>query len=142
MIEKKDVGITFGAFDLCHAGHVIMFADCKRACDYLIVGLQVDPSLERDTKNRPVQSLYERYLQLQAIKYIDEIIPYTYEDEILQILMTRDIDIRFVGADYIGKDFTGKQTCFDRQIDICFTNRDHPFSTTELRKRIQNNPSK
>jgi glycerol-3-phosphate cytidylyltransferase len=142
MVEKKPVGITFGAFDLCHAGHVVMFADCKQHCDYLIAGLQVDPSLERDSKNRPIQSLYERFIQLQAIKYIDEIIPYTYEHEIIQILMTRDIDVRFVGADYIGKDFTGKQFCFDKQIDICFTNRDHPFSTTELRKRIQDNPSK
>lgn len=135
-------GITFGAFDLCHAGHVIMFADCKRFCDYLIVGLQVDPSLERDTKNRPVQSLYERYVQLSAIKYIDEIIPYTYEHEIIQIMMTRDINVRIIGADYIGKDFTGKEYCMNKQIDICFNNRDHPFSTTELRKRIQDNPSK
>ena len=142
MIDKKNVGITFGAFDLCHAGHVVMFADCKQHCKYLIAGLQVDPSLERINKNKPIQSLYERFLQPQAIKYIDEIIPYTYEEEIIQILMTRDIDVRFVGADYIGKDFTGRQVCFDRQIDICFNNRDHPFSTTELRKRIQDNPSK
>jgi len=101
-------GITFGAFDLCHAGHVLMFQDCKHHCDYLIVGLQVDPSLERETKNTPVQSMYERYVQLKAIRYIDEIIPYAYEYEIIQILKSRDLDVRFVGADYIGKDFTGK----------------------------------
>ena len=142
MIDKKNVGITFGAFDLCHAGHVVMFADCKRLCNYLIVGLQVDPSLERETKNTPIQSLYERYLQLQAIKYIDEIIPYTYEYEIEQILATRDVNVRFIGADYVGKDFTGKDYCYSNNIDICFNNRSHPFSTTELRKRIQNNPSK
>ena len=130
-------GITFGAFDLCHAGHVLMFQDCKHHCDYLIVGLQVDPSLERETKNTPVQSMYERYVQLKAIRYIDEIIPYAYEYEIIQILKSRDIDVRFVGADYIGKDFTGKSICLDRQIDIIFNNRDHDFSTSELRKRIE-----
>lgn len=130
-------GITFGAFDLCHAGHVLMFQDCKQHCDYLIVGLQVDPSFERETKNKPIQSLYERFLQLQAIKYIDEIIPYTYEKEIIQILQSRDLDVRFVGYDYVGKDFTGKDVCLDRQIDICFNNRDHGFSTSELRKRIE-----
>jgi glycerol-3-phosphate cytidylyltransferase len=130
-------GITFGAFDLCHAGHVLMFQDCKHHCDYLIVGLQVDPSLERETKNTPVQSMYERYVQLKAIRYIDEIIPYAYEYEIIQILKSRDLDVRFVGADYIGKDFTGKGICLARQIDIIFNNRDHDFSTSELRKRIE-----
>ena len=130
-------GITFGAFDLCHAGHVLMFQDCKHHCDYLIVGLQGDPSLERETKNTPVQSMYERYVQLKAIRYIDEIIPYAYEYEIIQILKSRDLDVRFVGADYIGKDFTGKGICLDRQIDIIFNNRDHDFSTSELRKRIE-----
>jgi glycerol-3-phosphate cytidylyltransferase len=130
-------GITFGAFDLCHAGHVLMFQDCKQHCDYLIVGLQVDPSLERETKNTPVQSMYERYVQLKAIRYIDEIVPYAYEYEIIQILKSRDLDVRFVGADYIGKDFTGKGICLDRQIDIIFNNRDHDFSTSELRKRIE-----
>lgn len=135
-------GITFGAFDLCHAGHVLMFQDCKQHCDYLIVGLQFDPSLERSTKNTPVQSLYERYVQLKAIKYIDEIIPYAYEHEIIQILKSRDIDVRFIGADYIGKDFTGKDICMDRQIDIGFNNRDHDFSTSELRKRIESSSNR
>ncbi len=131
-------GITFGAFDLCHAGHVLMFQDCKQHCDYLIVGLQFDPSIERETKNSPVQSFYERWVQLDAIKYIDEIIPYAHEYEILQILKSRDINVRFVGSDYIGRDFTGKTVCIDRQIDICYNNRDHGFSTSELRKRIEN----
>lgn len=132
------VGITFGAFDLCHAGHVLMFSDCKRHCDYLIVGLQFDPSIERNSKNTPVQSLFERFVQLQAIKYIDEIIPYAYEHEIMQILQSRDIDTRFVGSDYIGRDFTGKSVCADKQISIIYNNRDHGFSTSELRKRIEN----
>lgn len=131
------VGITFGAFDLCHAGHILMFQDCKQHCDYLIVGLQFNPALERESKNVPIQSMYERYVQLRAVKYIDEIIPYAYEYEIIQILKSRDIDVRFIGADYIGKDFTGKNVCLDRQMEICFNNRDHDFSTSELRKRIE-----
>jgi glycerol-3-phosphate cytidylyltransferase len=130
-------GITFGAFDLCHTGHVLMFAECKAYCDHLIVGLQVDPSLERNQKNTPVQSLYERFVQLNAIKYIDEIVPYAYEHEILQILQSRNIGVRFVGADYIARDFTGKDYCVSKSIDLHFNNRDHGFSTTELRKRIE-----
>ena len=130
-------GITFGAFDLCHTGHVLMFAECKAYCDHLIVGLQVDPSLERNQKNTPVQSLYERFVQLNAIKYIDEIIPYAYEHEILQILQSRNIGVRFVGADYTARDFTGKDYCVSKSIDLHFNNRDHGFSTTELRKRIE-----
>ena len=131
-----NIGITFGAFDLCHAGHVLMFADCKQYCDFLIVGLQVDPSMEREEKNKPIQSLYERYVQLASVKYIDEIIPYVYEQEILQILSSRKIDTRFVGSDYIGRDFTGKNVCVDRKIEIRYNNRDHGFSTTELRQRV------
>lgn len=131
------VGITFGAFDLCHAGHVLMFAECKRHCDYLIVGMQIDPSQERDSKNTPVQSVYERFVQLNAIKYIDEVIPYQYEDELIKILLSKDINIRFVGDDYVGKDFTGKDDCIDKNIEIYYNKRDHGFSTSELRKRIE-----
>ena len=130
-------GVTFGAFDLCHTGHVLMFSECKQNCDYLIVGLQFDPSLERENKNSPVQSLYERYEQLKAIKYIDEIIPYAFEYEIIHILTSRNIDIRFVGADYIGRDFTGKEYCFKSGIDVMYNKRDHDFSTTRLRERIE-----
>lgn len=136
------IGITFGAFDLCHAGHVLMFEECKQHCDYLIVGLQVDPSWERDEKNTPVQSLYERYVQLNAIKYIDEIIPYVFEHEIIQILQSRSIGVRFVGSDYIGRNFTGKDCCADRSIDIHYNNRDHGFSSTELRKRIEDSSNR
>lgn len=131
------VGITFGAFDLCHAGHVLMFEECALNCDYLIVGLQCDPSLERDTKNKPVQSMYERYAQLKALKYVDEIIPYVYEKEIIEILLSRKIDVRFVGSDYVNKDFTGKNVCFERNIEVHYNNRDHNFSTSELRSRIE-----
>jgi glycerol-3-phosphate cytidylyltransferase len=132
------VGITFGAFDLCHAGHVLMFKECKQHCDFLIAGLQTDPSMERQHKNKPVQSLFERYVQLGACKYIDEIVPYVYEYEIEQILRSTKIDIRFIGADYIGKEYTAKEYCLDNNIEIYFNNRDHGFSTTELRKRIEN----
>lgn len=132
------VGITFGAFDLCHAGHILMFRDCKQNCDFLIVGLQADPSIERHNKNKPVQSLFERYVQLSACKYIDEIVPYMYEHEIEQILKSTNVDVRFVGADYIGKEFTAKEYCLDNKIDIWFNNRDHGFSSTELRSRIEN----
>lgn len=135
-------GITFGAFDLCHAGHVLMFEECRSHCDHLIVGLQVDPSWERDEKNTPVQTLYERYVQLKAIKYIDEIIPYVFEHEIIQILQSRNIIVRFVGSDYVGRDFTGKDYCMDKCIHIHYNNRNHGFSTTELRKRIEDNSNR
>lgn len=130
------VGITFGAFDLCHAGHNLMFRECKQYCDYLIVGLQVDPSLERTNKNKPVQTLFERYVQLGSSRYIDEIIPYQLEEEIELILRSTKINVRFVGSDYLGRDFTAKSYCLDHGIELHYNNRDHGFSTTELRRRI------
>jgi glycerol-3-phosphate cytidylyltransferase len=132
-------GVTFGAFDLCHAGHVIMFEECKRHCDYLIVGLQVDPSLERNTKNSPVQSLFERYVQLKAIKYVDEIIPYVYEHEILEILSAAHIDVRIIGEDYLNKEFTGLSLCNELGIELVYNKRQHNFSSSELRLRVEKN---
>jgi glycerol-3-phosphate cytidylyltransferase len=129
-------GITFGAFDLCHAGHNLMFGECKQNCDYLIVGLQADPSIERQEKNKPVQSMFERYVQLNSCRYIDEIVPYVYESEIEEILRSVKPYVRFIGADYHGRDFTAKQYCLDNNIELYFNNRDHGFSTTELRRRI------
>jgi len=131
-------GITFGAFDLCHAGHVLMFEECRSKCDFLIVGLQVDPSVDRPNKNKPIQSLYERYIQLKAIKYIDEIIPYQFEHEVEEILSTRKIEFRFIGDDYRNSDFTGKQLCIDHNIEIIFNMRRHKFSSSELRNRLEN----
>jgi len=129
-------GFTCSTFDLLHAGHVLMLMEAKNNCDYLIVGLQTDPTIDRpDTKNKPVQSIVERQLQLQAVKYIDEIIVYETEQDLMDILQTADIDIRFIGEDYIGKDFTGKQYCIDAGIDIEYNSRKHRFSTTELRQR-------
>lgn len=131
------VGITFGAFDLCHAGHNLMFGECKQNCEYLIVGLQVDPSIERKEKNKPIQTLFERYVLLNSCKYIDEVIPYMYESEIDLMLKAIKPSIRFVGADYHNRDFTAKQYCLDNNIDIHYNNRDHGLSTSELRKRIE-----
>jgi glycerol-3-phosphate cytidylyltransferase len=109
----------------------------KQLCDYLIVGLQVDPTIDRPgIKNKPVQSVYERYVQLQAIKYIDEIIPYETEQDLLNLLMTQNIDIRFLGEEYREKNFTGKQFCLDHDIELYYHPRKHPFSSTELRNRV------
>lgn len=132
------IGITFGAFDLCHTGHNLMFKECKSNCDYLIVGLHVDPSIERVNKNKPVQSLFERSIILDSSKYIDKIIPYQFEDDILVMLKSLPIDVRFIGSDYINKNFTGKQYCLEKNIEIYYNKRDHCFSTSELRKRIEN----
>ena len=131
------VGITFSAFDLCHAGHLGMLREAKSNCDYLIVGLQVDPTIDRPTdKNKPVQTLVERYAQLIAIEYIDEIVPYQTEEDLIDILELFHIDVRFLGEEYREKDFTGKDTCRKRGIELFFNKRDHRFSTSDLRKRV------
>jgi len=124
------IGFTCGAFDLLHAGHVVMFKEAKENCDYLIVGLQTDPSIDRQKKNQPVQSIYERYIQLQAVRYIDEVIPYDTEKSLIDLLESTEIHLRFIGEDYIDKDFTGKG-----MHEVYYTNRKHSFSTTELRGR-------
>ena len=130
------VGITFSTFDLLHAGHIAMLEECKRNCDYLIVGLQTDPTIDRpDTKNKPSQSLYERWMQLNACKYIDQIIPYSTETDLIDILLSQNIDVRFIGEEYRDKEFTGKFECQKRNIQIFYNSRQHRFSTTELRKR-------
>jgi len=124
------IGFTCGAFDLLHAGHVVMFKEAKENCDYLIVGLQTDPSMDRQEKNQPIQSIYERYIQLQAVKYIDEVIPYDTEKSLIDLLNSTHIDIRFIGEDYTDKHFTGKG-----MHEVFYTSRKHSFSTTELRSR-------
>lgn len=133
------VGITFSTFDLLHAGHVAMLRDAKNQCDYLIVGLQSDPTIDRpDTKNSPVQTMFERYLQLKAVEYVDEVIPYQTEQDLEDILQTLNINVRILGEEYRDKDFTGKETCKRRDIKLYFNKRDHRFSTTDLRNRISN----
>ena len=131
-------GITFSAFDLLHAGHVAMLRDAKEQCDYLIVGLQSDPTIDRpDTKNKPTQTMFERYLQLKAVSYVDEVIPYQTEQDVEDILETLNISVRILGEEYRDKDFTGKDECRKRGIQLYFNKRDHRFSTSDLRKRVQ-----
>ena len=132
---NKIVGFTCSCFDLLHAGHILMLEDSKKQCDYLIVGLQSDPTIDRsDTKNKPVQSLKERQIQLEAIKYIDEIVIYNTENELYGMLKEINPDIRILGSDYKNKSFTGD----DLSIKIYYHNRNHKFSTTNLRERIVN----
>ena len=130
------VGFTASAFDLLHSGHISMLRDAKDQCDYLICGLQVDPSADRPEKNRPIQTVVERYTQLKAVGYVDEIIPYSTEEDLKDILSMYHIDVRILGDEYREKDFTGKEICKRRDIALYFNKRDHRFSSSELRKRV------
>tara|TARA_B100000424_G_C22936180_1_gene498155 strand:+ start:1232 stop:1639 length:408 start_codon:yes stop_codon:yes gene_type:complete len=130
------VGFTCSTFDLLHAGHVQMLRDAKDQCDYLICGLQVDPSLDRKEKNSPIQTIVERYTQLKAVKYVDEIIPYASEKDLEDILELYTIDVRILGEEYKEKDFTGKDICKKRGIALYFNKREHRFSSSDLRKRV------
>jgi glycerol-3-phosphate cytidylyltransferase len=130
------VGFTCGAFDLLHAGHIVMLREAKSNCDYLIVGLQTDPTIDRQEKNSPIQSVYERYIQLRGVKYIDEIIPYDTEQSLLDLLEATEIHLRFVGEDYVDREFTGKGLH-----EVFYTSRQHSFSTTQLRNRVNENSS-
>ncbi len=133
----KPIGFTCSTFDLLHAGHILMLAEAKSICDYLIVGLQIDPSLDRpEVKNKPIQSVVERFVQLSAVKFVDEIIVYQTEKDLEDMLMFLPISLRIIGEEYKDKEFTGKQICEDRGIRIYFNQRKHSFSTTELRKRV------
>jgi glycerol-3-phosphate cytidylyltransferase len=126
------IGFTCSSFDLFHAGHIMMLKEAKTQCDYLIVGLQSDPTVDRSWKNKPVQTLFERFVQLQACKYVDEIIPYTTEKELRDILTSYRIDVRIVGEEYRDQRFTG----YDLPMSVYFNSRQHSFSTTELRQRL------
>jgi glycerol-3-phosphate cytidylyltransferase len=126
-----NIGFTCSCFDLFHAGHIMMLKECKDNCDYLIVGLQTDPTIDRPTKNKPIQTVFERFIQLQACKYVDEIVVYGTEGELLDVLLSYKINIRFVGEEYRAKDFTGKSL-----VPIHYNTRKHSFSTTELRQRV------
>ena len=132
------IGLTASTFDLLHAGHVEMLRDAKQQCDYLICALQIDPSIDRAEKNKPVQSIVERYTQLQAVRFVDEIIPYLSELDLEDILQMRKIDTRILGVEYRDKDFTGRDICKARDIDLYFNKRVHRFSTSGLRERVQN----
>tara|TARA_Y100000590_G_C15299828_1_gene855862 strand:+ start:272 stop:679 length:408 start_codon:yes stop_codon:yes gene_type:complete len=134
-MKKKIIGFTCSCFDLLHAGHILMLKDAKKQCDYLIIGLQTDPSIDRPkTKNKPLQSFEERKIQLEAIKYIDEIIVYDTEKDLYQLLKKVNPDLRILGSDYKGKSFTGD----DLNIKIYYHHRNHNYSSTNLRKKLNN----
>lgn len=126
------VGFTCSTFDLFHAGHILMLEEAKKQCGYLIVGLQTDPTIDRPEKNKPVQSVFERFVQLEACKYVDKVIPYATEKELKDILLSYPIDVRIIGDEYAHKAFTGQEL----DIEIYFNKRKHSFSTTELRQRV------
>jgi len=130
------IGFTCSTFDLLHAGHVSMLQEAKTQCDYLIVGLQNDPTLDRATKNKPIQSIVERQMQLRGNKYVDEIWVYNTEKDLEDLLLTLPLDVRILGVEYEGKEFTGREICHKRNIDLYFNGRDHSFSSSSLRKRV------
>ena len=132
------IGFTASTFDLLHAGHVSMLREAKTVCDYLICGSQVDPSIDRSDKNSPVQSLVERWTQLQGVKYVDEIIPYQTERDLEDILQMFHFDVRILGEEYKRDAFTGRAICSARNIELHYNKRDHRFSSTELRTRLSN----
>jgi len=131
------IGITFSTFDMLHAGHVAMLSEAKNHCDYLIAGLQTDPTIDRpDSKNPPVQSIVERQIQLSATRFVDEIVVYQTEQDLIDLLLILPVDVRILGIEYENKDFTGRDQCFDRGIELIFNGRDHSFSSSSLRKRV------
>ena len=135
--QGKKIGITFSTFDLCHAGHIAMLAEARNHCDYLIAGLQTDPTIDRpSTKNPPVQSIVERQIQLAACRYVDEVVVYQTEQDLVDLLLILPLDVRILGVEYEHKDFSGRSECDARGIDIVFNGRDHSFSSSSLRKRV------
>ena len=135
--EGKRIGITFSTFDLLHAGHIAMLSESKNHCDYLICGLQTDPTIDRpDTKNKPVQTIVERQIQLSACRYVDEVVIYQTEKDLEDLLLILPVDVRILGVEYADKEFTGKQICVNRKIEIVYNGRDHSFSSSNLRKRV------
>ena len=135
--EGKKIGITFSSWDMFHAGHVAMLAEAKNHCDYLICGLQTDPTIDRpDTKNRPVQSIVERQIQLAACRYVDEVVVYSTEQDLCDLLLILPVDVRVLGVEYEGQHFSGRDECHKREIELVFNGRDHSFSSSSLRKRV------
>ena len=136
-LQGKKIGITFSTFDLLHAGHIAMLAEAKNHCDYLICGLQTDPTINRpDTKNVPVQSIVERQLTLGACRYVDEIVVYSTEQDLIDLILTLPIDVRILGVEYEDTNFTGRNEGDGRGIQHVFNKRDHSFSSSSLLKRV------
>lgn len=130
------IGVVFSQFDILHAGHVAMLSEARNHCDYLIAGLQNNASWDRPEKNAPIQSIVERQISLSAVRFVDEIVVYNTEKDLEDILLTLPIDVRILGVEYQGKEFTGKQICEQRGIELVFNGRDHSFSSSSLRKRV------
>lgn len=144
--ELKDkglrIGFTCSTFDLLHAGHIAMLSEAKNHCDYLICGLQTDPTIDRpDTKNHPVQSIVERQIQLSACRFVDEIVVYQTEQDLIDLILTLPIDVRILGVEYEDKNFTGRNEGAGRGIQVIFNRRDHSFSSSSLRKRVAESES-
>ena len=140
--QGKVIGITFSAFDMLHAGHIAMLAEAKNHCDYLIAGLQTDPTIDRpDTKNRPIQSVVERQIQLAACRYVDEVVVYQTEQDLIDLLLILPIDVRILGVEYEHTEYSGKQEGMVRGILPIFNKRDHSFSSSSLRKRVAQSES-
>ena len=135
--EGKRIGITFSTFDMLHAGHIAMLSEAKNHCDYLICGLQTDPTIDRpDTKNHPVQSIVERQIQLSACRYVDEVVVYQTEEDLIDLLLILPVDVRILGVEYQSLDFTGREEGAMRGIELVFNGRDHSFSSSSLRRRV------
>jgi glycerol-3-phosphate cytidylyltransferase len=135
--QGKKIGITFSTFDMLHAGHVAMLSEAKNHCDYLICGLQTDPTIDRpDTKNKPIQSIVERQIQLSACRYVDEVVVYQTEQDLIDLLLILPLDVRILGTEYEDKNFTGRNEGAGRAIHVIFNRRDHSFSSSSLRKRV------
>ena len=136
-LQGKKIGITFSTFDMLHAGHVAMLSEAKNHCDYLICGLQTDPTIDRpDTKNKPIQSIVERQIQLAACRYVDEVVVYQTEQDLIDLLLILPLDVRILGTEYEDKNFTGRNEGAGRGVQVIFNQRDHSFSSSSLRKRV------
>ena len=141
--QGKKIGITFSTFDLLHAGHIAMLAEAKNHCDYLIAGLQTDPTLDRpDTKNKPVQSIVERQIQLASCRFVDEVVVYSTEQDLIDLLLILPVDVRILGVEYQSHDFTGRKEGTEKGIEHVFNSRDHSFSSSSLRKRVAESEKK
>ena len=135
--QGKIIGITFSAFDMLHAGHVAMLAEAKNHCDYLICGLQTDPTIDRpDSKNKPIQSIVERQIQLAACRYVDEVVIYETEQDLVDLLLILPVDVRILGVEYEHQEYSGKHEGMIRGIRPIFNGRDHSFSSSSLRRRV------
>jgi glycerol-3-phosphate cytidylyltransferase len=136
-LQGKKIGITFSTFDMLHAGHVAMLSEARNHCDYLICGLQTDPTIDRpDTKNKPIQSIVERQIQLAACRYVDEVVVYQTEQDLIDLLLILPLDVRILGTEYEDKNFTGRNEGAGRGVQVIFNERDHSFSSSSLRKRV------